>query len=241
MRSPSVRESPARQRSSTRAVFAALRELITGKELPDLAAQLPQEYAPRLAAPAGAPPKTASTAWPCPTPSATSTRRGTATRPGDACLRATRRGRSAVRRPGSRARRSSGGRRNNGRPAVVDLLMGVERVGLPDGFDVAVEVAAAGRVGDRQRSELEGGEGDVWDPVARALLELAAHERGRGERDGADRVQGEVRFERDQLDDTERVVRERAVAGVDRSRDPDLLARSGSFEADELRERGDEQ
>jgi uncharacterized protein (DUF2267 family) len=36
----------------TRAVFAALRELITGKELSDMAAQLPSEYAPLLAAPA---------------------------------------------------------------------------------------------------------------------------------------------------------------------------------------------
>jgi uncharacterized protein (DUF2267 family) len=36
----------------TRAVFAALRELITGKEFSDIAAQLPNEYAPLLAAPA---------------------------------------------------------------------------------------------------------------------------------------------------------------------------------------------
>jgi uncharacterized protein (DUF2267 family) len=36
----------------TRAVFAALRELITGKEFSDMAAQLPGEYAPLLAAPA---------------------------------------------------------------------------------------------------------------------------------------------------------------------------------------------
>jgi uncharacterized protein (DUF2267 family) len=36
----------------TRAVFAALRELITGKEFSDVAAQLPREYAPLLAAPA---------------------------------------------------------------------------------------------------------------------------------------------------------------------------------------------
>ena len=36
----------------TRAMFAALRELITGKELSDMAAQLPEEYAPLLAAPA---------------------------------------------------------------------------------------------------------------------------------------------------------------------------------------------
>jgi uncharacterized protein (DUF2267 family) len=36
----------------TRATFAALRELITGKEFSDMAAQLPAEYAPLLAAPA---------------------------------------------------------------------------------------------------------------------------------------------------------------------------------------------
>jgi uncharacterized protein (DUF2267 family) len=36
----------------TRAVFAALRELISGKEFSDMAAQLPGEYAPLLAAPA---------------------------------------------------------------------------------------------------------------------------------------------------------------------------------------------
>jgi uncharacterized protein (DUF2267 family) len=36
----------------TRSVFAALRELITGKELSDMASQLPAEYAPLLAAPA---------------------------------------------------------------------------------------------------------------------------------------------------------------------------------------------
>jgi uncharacterized protein (DUF2267 family) len=36
----------------TRAVFAALREMITGKEFSDVAAQLPDEYAPLLAAPA---------------------------------------------------------------------------------------------------------------------------------------------------------------------------------------------
>jgi uncharacterized protein (DUF2267 family) len=36
----------------TRAVFAALREVITGKEFSDMAAQLPHEYAPLLAAPA---------------------------------------------------------------------------------------------------------------------------------------------------------------------------------------------
>jgi uncharacterized protein (DUF2267 family) len=36
----------------TRAVFAALRELITGEEFSDMAAQLPGEYAPLLAAPA---------------------------------------------------------------------------------------------------------------------------------------------------------------------------------------------
>jgi uncharacterized protein (DUF2267 family) len=36
----------------TRAVFAALRELVTGKEFSDMAAQLPGEYAPLLAAPA---------------------------------------------------------------------------------------------------------------------------------------------------------------------------------------------
>ena len=34
----------------TRAVFAALREMITGKEFSDMAAQLPHEYAPLLAA-----------------------------------------------------------------------------------------------------------------------------------------------------------------------------------------------
>jgi uncharacterized protein (DUF2267 family) len=36
----------------TRAVFAAVRELIAGKEFSDIAAQLPGEYAPLLAAPA---------------------------------------------------------------------------------------------------------------------------------------------------------------------------------------------
>jgi uncharacterized protein (DUF2267 family) len=36
----------------TRAVFAALRELVTGKELQDVAAQLPADYATLLAAPA---------------------------------------------------------------------------------------------------------------------------------------------------------------------------------------------
>jgi uncharacterized protein (DUF2267 family) len=36
----------------TRVVFAALRELITGKEFSDVASQLPGEYAPLLAAPA---------------------------------------------------------------------------------------------------------------------------------------------------------------------------------------------
>jgi uncharacterized protein (DUF2267 family) len=36
----------------TRAVFAALRELVTGREFSDMAAQLPGEYAPLLAAPA---------------------------------------------------------------------------------------------------------------------------------------------------------------------------------------------
>jgi uncharacterized protein (DUF2267 family) len=36
----------------TRAVFAALRELVTGKEFSDMAAQLPREYAPLLTAPA---------------------------------------------------------------------------------------------------------------------------------------------------------------------------------------------
>jgi uncharacterized protein (DUF2267 family) len=34
----------------TRAVFAALREMITSKEFRDMAAQLPDEYAPLLAA-----------------------------------------------------------------------------------------------------------------------------------------------------------------------------------------------
>jgi uncharacterized protein (DUF2267 family) len=36
----------------TRAVFAALRELVTGKEFRDMAAQLPADYAPLLASPA---------------------------------------------------------------------------------------------------------------------------------------------------------------------------------------------
>jgi uncharacterized protein (DUF2267 family) len=35
----------------TRAVFAALRELVSGKELSDIGAQLPQEFAPLLASP----------------------------------------------------------------------------------------------------------------------------------------------------------------------------------------------
>jgi uncharacterized protein (DUF2267 family) len=48
------REGTGREEAAehTRAVFAALRELISDKELSDIAAQLPQEYAPLLAAPA---------------------------------------------------------------------------------------------------------------------------------------------------------------------------------------------
>ena len=37
-------------RSTTPAVFAALREMITSKESHDMAARLPNEYAPLLAA-----------------------------------------------------------------------------------------------------------------------------------------------------------------------------------------------
>ena len=50
--SPSGRASAATRRSGTAARFAALRELISGKEFSDVAAQLPEDYAPPLAAPA---------------------------------------------------------------------------------------------------------------------------------------------------------------------------------------------
>jgi uncharacterized protein (DUF2267 family) len=53
-RSVAEREGVSREEAAahTRAVFAALRELLTRKERRHMAAQLPADYAPLLAAPA---------------------------------------------------------------------------------------------------------------------------------------------------------------------------------------------
>ena len=92
---------------------------------------------------------------------------------------------------------SSSGAHDRG-PAVVDLAVRVLHVGLAHRVDVAVEVAAARRVGHGQRGQLEQAQRHVRDPLAAALPVLAGHERRRGQRDGAERVERQVRLEREQ-------------------------------------------
>lgn len=77
-------------------------------------------------------------------------------------------------------------------------------------------------------TQFEQAQRHLWDPVARPLAPLAAEQRGRGQAQGAGRVEDEMHLVRNELDDAQRIVRQGAVAGMHRAGDPDLACRLGA-------------
>src|ERR1700760_627122 len=106
--------------------------------------------------------------------------------------------------------------------AVVDLAVRVLHVALSYRGHVGLVVAAARRVGEQKGAEFEQAQPDVRHPVPRALSVLTGQKRGGGQRYRPERVEREVDLVGDRLDDAERVVGDRRVAGMDGPGDADL-------------------
>jgi hypothetical protein len=122
-------------------------------------------------------------------------------------------------------RPASGGRPYDGAPARVDLAVRVLRVRPADRVDVAVEVALRRSGRSSRATRARTGQRDVRDPLAAALLYWPVTNGVAASASAPSASIARCALYGISLHDPERVVGERAVAGVDRARRPDLAAR----------------